>query len=225
MSKKKAVSQAVEDYLKTIYHLKQEEASVTTKAISEEMGISAASVTNMVKKLVKMGILHHTPYQEITLNRRGEKIALAVIRRHRLLETFLKEVLGYRLDQIHEEAERLEHVISEKFVKSMDEVLDRPATDPHGSPIPSQDGKIVVPYLIPLTSVDVGQSAVIRRLSHRDPERLQYMENLGLLPNVEIKILEKKPFKGPLLIQIQAKRKEIIGHNLAEQIWVRFKNK
>ncbi len=225
MSKKKPVSQAIEDYLKTIYHLQQGGASVTTKAISEEMGISPASVTNMVKKLVQMDILRHTPYQDITLNRSGKKIAIAVIRRHRLLETFLKEVLGYRLDQIHEEAERLEHVISDKFVERMDEVLDRPTTDPHGSPIPSQNGKILVPFLVPLTSVDVGRSAVIHRLSHRDPERLRYIENLGLLPTVDVKILEKKPFNGPILIQMQAKRKEIIGHKLADQVWVRLKDK
>lgn len=214
------ISQAIEDYVKTIYHLQQGGERVTTKAISQEMGFSSASVTGMVKKLADMDILHHTPYRETTLTSQGEKIALQMIRRHRLLESFLKNILGYPLDRVHDEAEKLEHVISEEFVERMDDVLGKPPTDPHGSPIPNADGKMVEQQLLLLPDLKAGQSAIVLRVSHRDSARLNYMEKIGILPGTEVRILERKPFDGPLLIQIGGRKKEMIGHEIARQIWV-----
>ena len=214
------ISQAVEDYLKMIFHIQETGRKVTTTAISEEMGVSAASVTNMVKRLVEMGLLSHNPYQEVTLTRPGEKIALEVIRHHRLLEKYLKEALGYSWDKVHEEAEKLEHFISEEFEERIDRALGRPTTDPHGEVIPSRDGKMIERKLILLADLEVGRLAVIRQVSVKDPERLRYLESLGLLPQVEVKVLEKKPFQGPLVIQIGLEKKEVIGQDLAQQIWV-----
>jgi DtxR family Mn-dependent transcriptional regulator len=138
---------------------------------------------------------------------------------------YLKESLGYSWDQVHEEAENLEHVISEEFEERIDKALGRPATDPHGSPIPGRDGKIVKRNLLPLTDAGVGELVTIQWVKVQDPERLRYLESLGLLPNVEVKILEKKPFKGPIIIQIAMNKpgsdtNETIGHELAQQIWV-----
>jgi DtxR family Mn-dependent transcriptional regulator len=222
------ISQAIQDYLKMIYHLQEADKKVTITAISEEMGVSAASVTNMVKKLAEMGLLHHTPYQEVTLTSPGEKIALEVIRHHRLLEMYLKETLGYSWDQVHEEAETLEHVISEEFEERIDKALGRPKTDPHGSPIPGRDGKIVKRKLLPLTDAGVGEFVTVQWVKVQDPERLRYLESLGLLPGVEVKILEKKPFEGPIVILVGTKKpgmdkKETIGHELARHIWVGYK--
>ena len=214
------ISPSIEDYVKTIYHLQQGGEKVTTKAISGEMGISSASVTGMVKKLADMDLLTHTPYKETTLTAHGEKIALQMIRRHRLLESFLKDILGYPLDRVHDEAEKLEHVISEEFVERMDHVLGRPPTDPHGFPIPDPEGKMVKQDLIPLRDVKIGKSAVVLRVSHRDSPRLHYMEKIGIIPGTVLKILDRKPFEGPILLQIGAKKKEMIGHEIAQQIWV-----
>ncbi|MFQ6616275.1 MAG: metal-dependent transcriptional regulator [Fidelibacterota bacterium] len=216
------ISQSIEDYVKTIYHLQLEKEKVTTKAISEEMGISSASVTGMVKKLASMDILTHTPYRETALTSRGEKIALQMIRRHRLLESFLKEVLGYPLDRVHDEAERLEHVISEEFVERMDDVLGNPSTDPHGSPIPNPQGEMLEQDLFPLLDLESGQSAVVLRVSHRDPDKLRYMEKTGILPGTNLTVLDRRPFKGPMMIQIGDEKKEMIGHEIARQIWVGY---
>ena len=137
------LSGAVQDYLKTIYKLQEQGGAVSTSALAEAMGVAAASATGMVKKLAVLKLARHSPYQGVVLTKAGEKMALEVIRHHRLLELYLAEALGYSWDKVHEEAERLEHVISEEFEEKIFEALGRPTRDPHGDPIPTKDGTLV----------------------------------------------------------------------------------
>jgi DtxR family Mn-dependent transcriptional regulator len=220
MDEEPALRRADEDYIKAIYHIKGQKGEVNMKDLAHELAVSPASVTHMLKKLSKRGIVEYTPYHVIRLTPLGEKKALEVIRHHRLLELFLSEVLGYRLHRVHDEAESLEHVITEEFEEKISELLGNPLVDPHGSPIPDLDGDMVELSHFPLCDVAHGRSVVIAQLLCRKSEKLRYLERLGLLPGTEVTVLEKKPFDGPLSLMIGAARKEIIGHEMACQILV-----
>ncbi len=213
------MTQAVEDYLKVIYNLGVDGDSVTTNAISEGMGVSQASVTGMIKKLAELKLIRHTPYHGVELTNAGQKIALETIRHHRLLELYLAEALDYSWDQVHDEAEKLEHVISEEFEEKMAQFLGHPTIDPHGAPIPSKDGVIEERELMTLTSTDAGQKVRIEQVSDRDPDMLRYLGNLGIYPEVELHIIEKAPFEGPLLIKVGEKQ-HYLGPALTDRIMV-----
>ncbi len=213
------ITQAVEDYLKVIYNLGVDGDSVTTNAISEGMGVSQASVTGMIKKLAELKLIRHTPYHGVELTNAGQKIALETIRHHRLLELYLAEALDYSWDQVHDEAEKLEHVISEEFEDKMAQFLGHPTIDPHGAPIPSKDGVIEERELVTLTSTDAGQKVRIEQVSDRDPDMLRYLGNLGIYPEVELHIIEKAPFEGPLLIKVGEKQ-HYLGPALTDRIMV-----
>ncbi len=213
------ITQAVEDYLKVIYNLGVDGDSVTTNAISEGMGVSQASVTGMIKKLAELKLIRHTPYHGVELTNAGQKIALETIRHHRLLELYLAEALDYSWDQVHDEAEKLEHVISEEFEDKMAQFLGHPTIDPHGAPIPSKDGVIEERELVTLTSTDAGQKVRIEQVSDRDPDMLRYLGNLGIYPEVELHIIEKAPFEGPLLIKV-GKKQHYLGPALTDRIMV-----
>ena len=213
------ITQAVEDYLKVIYNLGVDGDSVTTNAISEGMGVSQASVTGMIKKLAELKLIRHTPYHGVELTNAGQKIALETIRHHRLLELYLAEALDYSWDQVHDEAEKLEHVISEEFEDKMAQFLGHPTIDPHGAPIPSKDGVIEERELMTLTSTDAGQKVRIEQVSDRDPDMLRYLGNLGIYPEVELHIIEKAPFEGPLLIKVGEKQ-HYLGPALTDRIMV-----
>lgn len=212
------LSQSVEDYLKTIYKLQGQRAASTTE-IARALDVSSASVTNMVKRLAKMGLVQYESYRGVMLTEAGEKIALEIIRHHRLLETYLKEVMDYPWEQMHEEAEHLEHHISEDFEDKIDELLGYPTHDPHGHPIPTRDGEVVETLVEPLAEVEPGQTVAIRRLSDTDAELLHYLEEIGLLPGAEVTAVEKAPFNGPLTLRI-GETEEIIGHEIARNIFV-----
>lgn len=212
------LSQAVQDYLKTIYNL-QENGAVSTTEIAKDLNVSGASVTGMLKRLSGMKYVNYHSYKGVTLTAEGERAALDIIRRHRLLELYLKEMLGYSLEKVHEEACRLEHYISEEFGDKIAEQLGNPKYDPHGHPIPSKDGDMPVANEIPLAEVEAGKKVHITRLSDTDPKFLEYMETLGLLPSVLIKVIEKAPFKGPITI-IYNDEQKIIGHELAKNVFV-----
>lgn len=214
-------SKSVEDYLKQTFKLQEESESVSFSELAERLKVSAPSVTQMVKKLEKEGLLKYTPYQGIALTEKGKKIAIEVIRHHRLLELFLSEILGLPLDKVDAEAEKLEHVISEELEDIIDERLGNPKVDPHGDPIPSKDGKFSKNRYNPLSESSIGDRLVIKRISDHDPEMVRYFHELGLLPGVHLKVLNKEPFEGPIKVCIQDK--EItIGFKLAQFTFVDF---
>lgn len=210
-------SQSIEDYLKVIYKLSATDDSSTSK-IAEALGISAASVTNMTKRLVKMNLAEHRAHKQVYLSKEGKKKALQIIRHHRLLETFLIEVMGYTWDEVHEEAERLEHHISPLFEKKMAGMLGNPEYDPHGDPIPGEDGSIPPICSSNLYEYEVPARIVIRRVANTDDELLRYFEERSLIPGTELEIISKAPFNGPLTVSRDG-TEEVIGYELACQIF------
>ena len=217
------LSPAVEDYLKSIYKLQHSgspEQRVTTSVIAERLKVSAASATNMIKKLAEMHLLVHAPYQGVELTSAGEKIALETIRHHRLIELYLAEALGYSWDQIDAEADRLEHAISEEFEDRIDKALGYPTVGAHGEPIPTKQGQIEDLEYYRLSDLAIGQPAVIRRVSDHNPEMLRYMKYLGLQLGTWVELREKAPFGGPLQLQIDAGKEKSIGLEVAHNIFV-----
>ena len=213
------ISRAMEDYLKSIYQLTTPAEKVSTSRLAEAMKCSAASVTNMLQKLSELKLVEYMPYQGVTLTPAGRKIALEVLRHHRLIESYLLEVLGYSWDQVHAEADRLEHVISEEFEEKIDEALGYPTRDPHGDPIPTKDGEIDRKYSFPLLEISVGQSVKVQRVSDRDPEVLRYLASMGIYPEVTLRVLKKHPFSGPLHVEVDS-TEHTLSEELAQQIYV-----
>ncbi|MEE2833954.1 MAG: metal-dependent transcriptional regulator, partial [Candidatus Latescibacterota bacterium] len=173
------LSKAVQDYLKVIYKLSRAPeagAMVSTTLIAERMEVSAASATNMIKKLAELRLLEHRPYQGVELTPSGVKMALEIVRHHRLLELYLRQALGYDWDTVDAEAERLEHAISEDLEDRIDEALGFPTVGAHGEPIPTKDGNIAEPEYSRLADLREGQRACIRQVSDRDPELLRYLD-------------------------------------------------
>lgn len=211
------ITHAMEDYLKVAYRLQQDGGTVTTQRLADRLGISGPSVTNMVKRLDEMGLVRHTRYHGMELTETGQRIALEVLRHHRLLELYLKESLGYDWDQVHAEAERLEHHVSDELEARMDSALGYPTVDPHGDPIPSREGTIAAVPATRLIDLEVGSQATVSRVSDRDPDQLRYLGELGLYPGVRIAVLEKLPFEGPLRISANG-QEHIIGQLLASAV-------
>lgn len=207
------ISRAMEDYLKTIYQLDTCGGKVATSQLAQQMSCSAASVTNMLQKLSELKLVRYTPYQGVTLTEAGRKVALEVIRHHRLLETYLQEVLGYSWDKVHDEAEELEHVISEEFEDRIDKALGHPTRDPHGHPIPSKEGLVPTESFESLWDVADGRKVRVGLVSDRDPEVLRYLASIGIYPRVKISVVKKAPFNGPLRVQINE-----TDHNLSEEL-------
>lgn len=217
------ISNSAQDYLKVIYELQKGHVpvpSVNTSLVAEKMRVAAASATNMVKKLAEMHLVEHKPYQGVVLTVLGEKVALEIIRHHRLLELYLTENLGFRWDQVDEEAERLEHVISEEFEDRIDEALGFPTSDPHGSPIPTKEGGVTEGDYQLLSNIKVGQKACIQEVNDRDPEMLRYMASLGLKPEVYLVVMERAPFNGPIVIKVIGEKEQTLGQEVADQIYV-----
>jgi DtxR family Mn-dependent transcriptional regulator len=173
----------------------------------------------MLKRLASMGIVDYNSYKGVRLTEDGKKIALEILRHHRLLELYLKEMLGFSLEKVHDEACRLEHHISEEFVEKIDEILGNPEYDPHGHPIPGKNGALPETLEEPLNEVDPGEELTIRRVSDYDPEMLQYFEKMELVPGIDIKLIEKAPFNGPLTI-LHKNEEQIIGNEIAKNIFV-----
>lgn len=195
-------TQAVEDYLKTIYDLGRGEAAVTTSALAERLDVTAASVTGMVKKLAGMNLVTHEPYRGVALTRAGERIALEVIRHHRLIETYLHEALGVPWDRVHAEAERIEHVLSEDLEARMDAALGHPTVDPHGAPIPTLDLEIAEIVTVPLAELTPGARGTVAEVSDHDADLLRYVGDLGLYPQTPLEVLAVAPFDGPLTVRV-----------------------
>ena len=217
-----AISHAVQDYLKAIYKLGNGNGleSVNTTLLSDYLDVSAASTTNMVKKLAEMKLLAYTPYKGFALTKAGEKIALEVIRHHRLLERYLADTLGYSWDEVDAEADRLEHVISEEFEDRIDRALGFPTTDPHGDPIPGKDGSIEAHDTERLSEIEAGRTVVIRQVSDNSAEMLRYMDGLGLRPSATIAVKHRAPFNGPMLVCVEESGEHSLGLEVAGHIFV-----
>lgn len=213
------ITQAIQDYLKVIYKIEETGESPTTNTIAERLNVTQPSVTGMVKKLSEMNLISYTPYHGAELTEAGRKIALEVIRHHRLLELYLAKAMGYSWDRVHQEAEKLEHFISEEFEEKMVEILGNPNSDPHGAPIPSKDGSIAERKLATLTSIPVGQTVRIKQISDRDSEKLRYLAGIGIYPEVLIVVLEKTPFGGASLVRVGDKQ-HYLGEGLTDSIFV-----
>lgn len=213
------LSQSVEDYLKAIYKLESDEKGASTTRIAEALEVSSASATNMIKRLAEMGLVNYQSYKGATLTPSGRKIALEIIRHHRLLELYLLEVMGYSWDEVHDEAEKLEHHISEQFEDKIAELLDNPTHDPHGDPIPTKEGIMPEMKTQPLVQAEAGHHYLVSRVKNQDPELLRYLEKIGLLPGSKITVKDKGPFKGPITLLIE-EAEQVLGHEVAEHILI-----
>jgi DtxR family Mn-dependent transcriptional regulator len=206
MMSRKSLSSAVEDYLKAIYEIQLEEGRgrVTTSALAEKLSVTRASVTGMLKKLAGWDpkLVRYERYRGVELTSAGEKIALEVVRHHRLIECYLMEALGYSWDEVDAEADRLEHVISEEFEERIAALLGNPRLDPHGAPIPGRDGSIEGREEMPLSELPPGQAAYVSRVSDHDPALLRYLSELGFELHAEVMVIDRAPFDGPLSVRL-----------------------
>jgi DtxR family Mn-dependent transcriptional regulator len=220
LSPETPITPAMQDYLKAVYRLSHR-GPVTTQRLADDLGVAAPSATNMAKRLHEMGLLTHEPYHGVTLTPEGQQAALDVIRRHRLLETYLAEAVGLGWDEVHDEAERLEHHLSERLEARLDSLLGFPATDPHGDPIP-REGANLVPEPT-LLQTPAGKEGTVSRVSDRDPAQLRYLRTLGIVPGARVAVIEHLPFEGPVRIRVLAGSDEpgqehVLGRVLAESV-------
>jgi DtxR family transcriptional regulator, Mn-dependent transcriptional regulator len=197
------ITPAIEDYLKAIYTLQHERGEVSTSMLSEQLdGKKPGSVTGMIKKLAELNLVAYTPYQGVRLTEGGTKIALEVVRHHRLLELYLVEALGYSWDEVHDEAEKLEHHISEKLEARIAARLGNPRFDPHGDPIPTLEGALPAQDARLLADVPPGSGASIVRVSDQHAERLRYLASIGLVPGASVEVVGAEPFDGPVSVRV-----------------------
>lgn len=218
------ITKAIEDYLKTIHSLHTHGTKVSTSSIADRLGVAQASVTGMMKKLAELKLVEHSPYHGVELTSAGNKIALEIIRHHRLLELYLAEAMGYSWDKVHDEAEKLEHFISEEFEEKMDAFLGQPTVDPHGAPIPTKEGHLPKHEYQSLLNVEPGRTVRILEVLDDDPEKLRYLGRLGLFPKSEVFVASKGPFNGPVEIRI-GNDTHHLGAEVASVIFVQESNK
>ncbi|MGH7500446.1 MAG: metal-dependent transcriptional regulator [Longimicrobiales bacterium] len=212
-------SPAVEDYLKAIFQLSDDGKPVSTSAIADRLGIAAGSVTGMLKRLADQGLVEHVRYHGTSLTPEGNRTAVRMIRRHRIIEAFLVEILGYSWDRVHDEAERLEHAASEELIDRIAHILGQPDADPHGAPIPAPHGTFHDTQYPTLADLPAGRSAILRRVHDEDPDVLRFLATLNLVPGARLIVLEQQPFNGPLTIRIDD-HTQILGRDLARSIQV-----
>ncbi len=215
-------SPSVEDYLKAIFALTERGEAATTSDIANVLDVQPGSVSGMVKRLADLGVVEHVPYRGVSLTRTGRREALRVVRRHRIIETYLSVRLGYSWDDVHAEAERLEHAASDELIERMATALKNPRHDPHGSPIPTSGGDIDSTSYPSLAQEDVVGSVEIRAVEDDDADRLRYMEAIGLLPGATLTVEERAPFSGPIIVRLGGARGEsqTVGFDLAQRIYV-----
>jgi DtxR family transcriptional regulator, Mn-dependent transcriptional regulator len=209
----------VEDYLKAIWMLQQLESPVSTSRIAERLRLTSAAVTAMIKRLADQQLLRHEPYYGVTLTATGELAALRIIRRHRVLELFLSEILGYEWDRVHEEAERLEHAASDELIERLARLLGAPERDPHGSVIPSATGEMDLARYPALSELDADVAGRVLEVQVSEPEQLRYLGSLDLYPGAEVVVRARAPFEGPLSLVVNG-REQVISRALADRIRV-----
>ncbi len=208
------LTRSVEDYLKAIYHLSGAGSPAATSDIAHHLDLAPASVTGMVKRLSEQGLLEHVPYKGVGLTPAGRRAALKMVRRHRILESYLVAFLDYTWDTVHEEAERLEHAVSDALIERMALALGNPSVDPHGDPIPAPDGTMVELVYTPLSEVPVGESVELRRVETGQADRLRYFAEHGLVPGAAVVVTGRQPFGGPVALRTSA-GEQLLGAELA----------
>ncbi len=213
------LTRSVEDYLKAIYGASRD-GQASTSEIAQLLDLSPASVSGMLKRLAEQDLIEHRPYKGVVLTDTGLEAALRVVRRHRLIESYLVDVLGFSWDNVHEEAERLEHAVSDLLIERMAEALGNPEFDPHGDPIPGPDGTMATIDSVALTEIAPGTSVELCRVTTGDPEQLRYLASLGLTVGARIVVDSQAPFRGPVTITMQGGSR-VVGHQLARQLQCR----
>jgi DtxR family Mn-dependent transcriptional regulator len=217
------ISESVENYVKAVYLLQQRgDAAVTTNAIAEGLGVNAASASAMVRKLADLGYVEHEPYRGVRLTDAGKKVALEVIRHHRLLEAFLHDVLGMPWDRVHAEAEVLEHYISPDLVEAIDVKLGRPTHDPHGDPIPTRGLEVPADETVTLHAMEPGDRGTFVRVSDANPDMLRFLSARGIAPGDTLEVVAKQPFDGPLSVRF-GDTVQALGGDLARAMRVERK--
>jgi DtxR family Mn-dependent transcriptional regulator len=218
----KRYSPSVEDYLKAIFAINERGEPASTSALAGALEVAPSSVTGMIKRLAETDLLEHLPYRGVRLTAAGSREALRILRRHRILETYLTERLGYAWDDVHDEAERLEHAASDRLIEAMAAALDDPSHDPHGAPIPTATGELEATDFSTLAEGSAGDRLVIRAVQDKDAARLRFLESRGLLPGVRVRIHDRQPFGGPFTLQVGdgEDRMEVVGAELARLIFV-----
>lgn len=215
----------VEDYLKAIFELETRNGAASTNEIAAALHIAAPSVSGMIRRLSSQGLITHEPYKGVQLTRDGRRAALKTIRRHRVIESYLTQALGYPWDRVHDEAERLEHAASDELIDRMAAAIGEPATDPHGAPIPTREGTLASdPPLSVLAELGDGGRARIARVEDRDAERLRYLATLGMAIGAEVELVSREPYDGPITVKVDGRRR-VIGGELARHILVEPKRK
>jgi DtxR family Mn-dependent transcriptional regulator len=208
------LTRSVEDYLKAIYRLSSGGHPASTSQIAQRLELSPPSVSGMIRRLSDQGLLEHVPYKGVELTIEGRRIALRMLRRHRLIEAYLVAFLDYAWDTVHDEAERLEHAVSDVLVERMAHALGHPRVDPHGDPIPGADGSIPEFIHVPLTDIAVGETVTVCRADTTDPGRLRYIAEAHLMPGTRVSVLDRQPFHGPIALEVGGIER-MIGHEIA----------
>ncbi|MGV8884665.1 MAG: metal-dependent transcriptional regulator [Microbacteriaceae bacterium] len=212
---------AVEDYVKVIYsHTEWQPEPITTSVLAARLGLAASSVTEMVKKLGVQGLATHVPYGAISLTADGTALALRMLRRHRLIETWLVEQYGYSWDEVHDEAEVLEHALSDRLLDAIDQSLGRPTRDPHGDTIPGADGTVLQPNAVLLRDAPEGATVTVVRISDRDPMLLRHLEAENITVDTELRVLGRKPFGGSFVVLREPDVEHDLGEQALDSIWV-----
>ena len=219
LERRSSFTRSQEDYLKALYQLHGDQRPVPTRELAQRLGISSPSVSEMVGRLSAQGLVEHDRYRGQQLTREGRKVALELVRHHRLLEMFLVEVLGYTWDEVHDEAERLEHFISERMEARIFELLGRPELDPHGHAIPSLAGKVRPLSERSLSDCKVGEKVRVQGVSDEDPALLRELDRRGLVPGIRIEVLSSSQFESPIECRIKGRR-ESIPLGLARALYV-----
>jgi len=214
------LTRSVEDYLKVIYHLSSQGGFAATSDIAAHLEVSSPSVSGMVKRLSETGLIEHVPYRGVQLTAQGRRAALKMIRRHRILEVYLIQLLGYDWGGVHDEAERLEHAVSDDLIERMARALGDPRYDPHGAPIPTAEGEIEETDLVSLAEARVGAQLELRQVGTEDPARLRYLAGQGLVPGVVLTVTERHPFNGPTVVRL-ASGVRVVGRELGLLLWCR----
>lgn len=217
-------SSSIEDYVKVIYSFTEwQDKPITSTQLAQRLGVANSSVSEMVRKLKDQGLVDHQPYSAITLTGNGNRLALSMVRRHRLIETFLVRELGYRWDEVHDEAELLEHAVSDTFIERMAAKLGNPVRDPHGDPIPAADGSVLIPTAHRLSELDDGHTGRITRISDENPDLLRYLAAQKIDLDADVEVLGRKPFGGALVVRIAsggASREFDLAEEVAAALWI-----
>lgn len=213
------LSFAMREYLAEIYRLQEDEPTVSTTSLAERLNVSAPAIPRMLKRLRNAGLVDHTPYVGVTLTEMGQREALKELRRHRILEVFLVEIMGFTWDEAHDHSDDLGQGLNDQVTARMAEMTGNPTRCPHGEPIPAQDGSLPLVDDICLMNLGVGQKGVVSRVRTHDPERLRYFRELNLVPGTPIQIVGRAPFNGPMRLMVD-RDEVVLGVELTKSLWI-----